>query len=389
MALALGQPIAAPEVISDTLAPDVPRPADDLYHGGPIDLNTTPDLGAFLMALQATRKFGPRVVLHLTGKGEKATSPIRLKGSSLVLHFEEPADKETPPLALKGNFAATGGPLIEVEEGGLEVIGGALRCPDSPRSQLTCAVRVKGGDLRMYRTHVEGPLRSTPDEYRSAVQFVGSGQTGADRAAVCALNECVLLSSQQGLTVEGIGARLLLRQCLVVAGSESLGLLPGPGCKGDANQQVLLENTTFASRRGVVYLGDVGEGLPTGPIAVRSRDCAFLFPFQAKPNRAGMIRSEGEALSRGLLVWQSERDAHDARMHFSAWPTDAPMPEAKEPRGTWAALLGTAGLKSPRVELINLPVFDPKTWPLDRLILPLREPPGANLPRLGIQRKKP
>ena len=124
---------------------------------------------------------------------------------------------------------------------------------------------------------------------------------------------------------------------------------------------------------------------------VRSRDCAFLNPYPGKPNKAGMVLYEGEALPHGLLAWQSERDGHDSRLHFAAWPAGAALPEAKEPKGTWARLLGTPGRLSPRPDLpTTLKVFDAKAWDLERLAVPMREPPGADLPRIGISpRKKP
>jgi hypothetical protein len=150
----------------------------------------------------------------------------------------------------------------------------------------------------------------------------------------------------------------------------------------------LIENTTLAFRRTAVLLGPVPEEPITGPVVLRTRDCALLCPFLTKGTRSGLIGYEGDSLSRGLLVWQSERDALDARLHYVAWPAGAPLPATKEPRSAWARVLGSYGVRTPRPELVGLRVIDGKGWALDRLTLPGREPPGANFTRLGIGVKK-
>ena len=128
----------------------------------------------FLAEQQKAAKLGPRVVLLLTGKGDAVTSPIHVKGSTLVLHFEEPA-KDEPRLALEAGRQQPGRPHdLDVEDGNLEIMGGVLHTADTPTAALSHVIRVKGGDIKLFRTHVEGPQQSIPMGYRAS-------DGGADR----------------------------------------------------------------------------------------------------------------------------------------------------------------------------------------------------------------
>ncbi|MGL4553498.1 MAG: hypothetical protein ACRC33_20220, partial [Gemmataceae bacterium] len=380
----LGGPVVPPEPLADAEAPAIPAPGDGRFHGARLDLNDGADLGAYLAEVQSTRKLGGRVVMHLSGRGEKATTPVVVRGATLVLHFEEPAGRDGARLSLVG-ADGPGGAVIDVEGGGLDVIGGGVRAPDTLKSAYSHVVRVRGGPLRLFRARVEGPTQSAPEGYAGAVSFAGSGGTDPERALACAVNESVIVTARRGLTVEGVGAKALVRNSLIVA-DDGLALVPGPDCRADACQQLTLERSTVAARRAVLALGASSDEVVTGPAAVRSRDCAFLAPFQARPDRAGMVLYDAESLPRGLLVWHGERDALDARLHFAAWPAAEPLADAKAPASAWGRLVGSYGVRTPRPELTRLPMIDGKGWALDRLALPGREPPGADVGRLGIKR---
>jgi serine/threonine-protein kinase len=388
-ALSFDPVVSAPEALADASAPDIPNPGDGRFHGARLNLAADVDVGAYLAQMRDRFTFGPRVVLHLAGKGERTTSPIRVKGSTLVLYFEQPADREAPRLALKLGRVSGVGPFIDVEDGSLEVIGGVLRAADLASSRLSHLIQVKGGDVRLYRTWLEGPRQAVPEGYLSAVRLVGAGEAGAEKMRSCSLNECVVLSSRAGIALDGVGGRLLLRQSVVVSGTEALHLLPGPGCKGRAAMSCTLENVTFAGRTAVVRLGDAEEaGAPSEPVVVQARDCAYLNPFPGKPSKAGLLVCEGDALARGLLLWQGEREGFDRRLYFAAAKADAP-PDVKEGHAAWKLLWGSSGVREPRPELTTrLLEFDARRWPLERLTLPVRDPPGANLKALGIGRSK-
>ncbi len=388
LALALEPGLLAPDAPMNDGPPDIPMPGDEMFHGARVNLDEN-DLGRYLEMMKTRATFGPRVVMHLFGKGERATAPIRVKGSTLVLYFEPPADEKTAPPALKPSFPGPGGPLIDVEGGGLVIINGVVRCPDSG-IKLSQVVRVRGGDMRLYRTRIEGPRVTSPEGYVAALSVSGSGDTtGPEKSAVVSLNECVVTSNRTGVEIEGAGVRLHMRHCAVLSGAEALAILPGEKCAGRANVQAVLESCTFAARRAVLRLGDVGEGVvPSMPVQVRTRDCAILNPFAGKPSRAGLLAYEGDALSRGVLMWQSERDAFDPRLHHGAAAAGDP-PDAKEPRAAWHRLWGSTGRSAQRPDLPgSLATFTAKSWPLEALILPLRDGPGAAMSRLGITRGK-
>jgi serine/threonine protein kinase len=213
-----------PEAPGDPSAPEVPAPEDGLYYGETLDLGEV-DLGAHLLQVQKAQKLGPRVVLRLTGKGERPTSPLRVKGSSLVLYFTPPEKEEDAPLALSlANAGGVSDPaaLVEVDGGSLEIIGGTLRAPDLPGPRIPHLLKVRGGELRLFRCRLEGPTQAVPGNYRGLISLGGSGETAADKARGCAINESVLVSGRAGVSLHGIGARLLLRQSLVVAGTDAL-----------------------------------------------------------------------------------------------------------------------------------------------------------------------
>jgi hypothetical protein len=389
LALVYEPVIDPPEPLGEGVPPiPTPEEGDRRYHGEELDL-TDLDLGAYLHQVQKKyrRKLAPVVVLHLKGSGPRGTTPIRIKGSSLVLYFEPPANKEDAPLALKPAGSSDGsdpGALIEVEGGSLDIIGGQLRGADGFGPRVKGLAWVRGGTLRLFRCKLDGP-----SSCRSLVRVEGSGETEPEKKThACTISESVLVAPQGGVQIQGVGARLLVRQSLLVAGTEALRLNPGPRSKGRTNMSCLLENVTFAARQAVLRLGDdPTAGVPPGPVVVLARDCAYLNPFAGKSSKAGMLLYDGLALPRGLLLWQSERDTFDRRLHFGA-AAAGKVPDKAEGLTPWKTVLwGTHALReTPRADLV-LRGFPPSGWPLERLILPPGR--GADLKQLGIGVKKP
>jgi serine/threonine-protein kinase len=382
-----------PEPLTDAVAPDIPDPGDGLYHGERLDLNQV-ELGAYLQSIQRRRQLGPRVVLHLHGTGEKPITPVRVKGTHLVLYFGPPAEDAAPLVLTPSGLTPVGqDALIEVDGGNLDVIGADLRLPDF-RLALVPAhlLNVRGGDLRLFGCRLQGPQQQVPSTYQGLITLEGSGET--ERARACAINQCVLVSPREGVKVKGVGARLRMEQTVLAAGTDAIGLEIGSGFKGRANSQCLLEHVTVAAKRAVVHLaGPAYEGVPAEPVVVQTRDCAFLNPFAGSPNRAGLLLADGEALARGLLVWQGDGDALDKRLHFGAAVASAP--EQPETPAAWTRLWGPMGVRRPVLDLQPMRLFDADRWQLDRLAVRPREssstrdrkPPGADLAQLGIVKK--
>jgi hypothetical protein len=381
--LPLGLEVVASQPLEEPAIPEIPAPpGDERFHGARLDLSDIPDLGVYLENLRRTRKWADRVVLHLAGKGEQTTSPLRLSDTSLVLVFEEPADKDTPRLSLKGTVGPEGA-LLEVRNGSLELHQATLRLPDLARANYSHLVRVQKGDLRLFRCRLEGPMQSTPDNYRGAVLLAASA-VPTDPLPSAEIRDSVILSGQRGISVDGSLSRMRIQHSLVVA-SETLTFTPGAVATAEGGTPVQLDRTTLAFRRAAVVLGAKGKGPIATPILLRTRDCALLSPFVTKPARTALLLEENDAFARGGLVWHSERDALDTRWHVAAWPV-ASLPETREPRTAWARLLGSYGLRTPRNDLLGLKSIDGKPWAIERLALPGRDAPGANFTRLGLRK---
>jgi serine/threonine-protein kinase len=383
-------PVAPPEALASNEAPEIPDPGDGRYHGERLDLNTV-DLGAYLTTVQRRRQLGPRVVLHLTGSGERPVTPFRFKGASLVLYFEPPSEDAAPlVLSLSGRERVNQEALIEVDGGGLDVINGELRFPDFRLALVPpYFFQVRGGDLRLFGCRLLGPQHQVPAAFRGLVRVEGSGDEGPERARGCAINQSVLVSGKASVILAGIGNHLLLRQCVVVAGTDAVDVEPGPHFKGRANVECRLEQTTVAARRAVVHLDDVKNPVPLAePVVVQTRESAFLNPFPPPSNRAGLFHFGGEALAHGLLVWQGEGNGFDKNLHFGAAGT---IPEKNEDLTGWMRLWGPQGERRPIAEILTGRAFEAERWPLDRLAVRLRDgskAPGADLALIGILKKK-
>ncbi len=206
--------IVAPALPEDSGPPEIPVPTDTLYHGEALDLNRI-DLGAYLQTVQKTRRLAPRVVLHLSGSGERFTTPIRIKGSSLVLYFEPPPDKpdaraeKAEPLALVPAGQGSQEAILEIEQGNLDILNGTLRLSEAAEARvMPWLIKVRGGDVRLFRTRLEVPPKSSGTAFRGLIALDGSGDPSAEHVRSCAVNETVLVSGAPGFT-----SRASVRAC--------------------------------------------------------------------------------------------------------------------------------------------------------------------------------
>src|SRR5262249_15616015 len=148
------------------------------------------------------------------------------------------------------------------------------------RRILPWLVKVRGGDVRLFRTHLEVPPSASGARFRGLVLLDGSGDASAERVCSCAANETVLLSAREGIRIQGIGARLLLTQTLLIAGSDAARLTLDPGFAGKANVQCLLDRATVAASGSVVHVSDVKSAAPPAePVVVQTHGCAFFNLF--------------------------------------------------------------------------------------------------------------
>ena len=145
----------------------------------------------------------------------------------------------------------------------------------------------------------------------------------------------------------------------------------------------------------VVHLADVSfTGLVAEPVVIQTQNCAFLNPFSEPPGRAGLIQADGEALARGLLLWQGEGDYFDRRLQFGLLPPGGIVAEPKPWQPAWPLLWGTVGVRKPAADMVGTRGFDGNTWALERLTLNFtvassKRKPGADLNLFAADKKKP
>ncbi|MCC6418293.1 MAG: serine/threonine protein kinase [Gemmataceae bacterium] len=366
-------PLTSP---SDEGPPEIPAPGDGRYHGERVVW--TPgkpvDLGQLLRVRLQDKSPGPKVVLRLAGSGEQPTSPIQVRGADLVLYFEAP-EGNAPPLSLTPNPAtcADRPALIEVDGGGLEMTRAHLTFRNSSLTPMPVRlVRVHGGSLRLFGCRFVGPLGKAPPGYLEAIRFDGSGKEEAAAAFTCALSHCVLLSGKAGVRVQGTGVRLLLDQCVVAAGD---GIVLAPGAaKARLNVHAALTRTTCAMMRSLLRLEDAPKLPPeVEPVVVQADACLFLDPFTEAPRRSALLRYEGNALARGLLVWQGKGNGYDERRLQAYAVPDADLTPARQAHAMWARLWGQAGEQQPIP--VQWPATAQWTFSLDRPALDRMRPP--------------
>jgi len=230
-----------------------------------------------------------------------------------------------------------------------------------------------------------------PDSFKAILCLEGAGSGSSEDGATpqCGIHNCVLTSGKDAVHVQGVGARLRIEQSVVVAGSDAFVFDPGQQPRPRMSVHCVLEHVTVAARQSAMHLKEVArQEPPADPIVVRALASAFLNPFG---ERSGMLLYEGDALRRGVLVWQSEGTVYDSRLHFGA-STPELVPAKSQPHADWSRLWGPLGDRRP-VSLPLTAVFDKQRWQLNRLRLvaprDAPKPPdaGADLVQLGLVKK--
>ncbi|MCI0683830.1 MAG: serine/threonine protein kinase [Gemmataceae bacterium] len=387
--------IAQDVPLPEAETPETPASTDGLYHGETIELGNF-DLGQHVQARLQTQKPGPRVVLRLTGKGRHVTSPLRFKGvEQVVIHFEQPtsAGKEkTEPLTLELRPAGGAAGLIDVEGGSLEMRHARIRFENSRIALLPPhMVRVRGGDLGLYRCTLIGPLSKAPDGFQSLVACDGAGFGGL-RPTVVALRECTLQCGKPLLEVKNPGARLRCRDCLLYALGDVWQVDLSTLATSRPDIIASFENNTIAHRQAFVNFRCYEGPSRCLPVVVQTQANYFLDPFPEEPRQATLVKLSGESLARGLLLWQGKGNVL-ARDRLPAYYAAFDAPVGKQTFKDWEQLTGPAGeTDALHVDAIAAKSFTPDQPPYDRLLLPpavrLEPAPGADLAKLGLVKKK-
>jgi len=372
----------------DGTPPAIPNLADGLYHGEVLDLATTPDVGAHLAK---QRKLGPRVVLHLKGTGDKATSLIKVPaGTTLALYAEPPTATEAP-LALRFAIPA-GSPaaaLIATEGGGLELSNLDVKPPEGAFARSTpYLLQAKGGPLKLFRCRLQSPPAGLPG-LKALVSLDGSGD--ADKAHHLAVAECVLTTGQTSVRVAGTGALVGVQGSLLLAGGPAVEFEPGPRVGPRVGLGASLDGSTVASRGPTVVVGatQAAEAIKE-PLTILSRGCLFLHPFEG--GSPALLNARGATLAGGV-VWQSEEDVIDGRITRPIVAgDDGPGAVVATATRTWGSAAVRKAVTVPGLKA----TLDAKSWGvLDALALPARvaglgdRKPGADLVAIRAIKKKP
>jgi len=386
--------VSAPlDISAPDQAPEIPVASDNLYHGERLDISQL-DLGNYLRELRGMRRFGARVVLHLTGKGECRTSPIYVKGTNLVLYFES-SRTQGGRLTLVPKDNVDREALIEVE-GGCEMINAAVTIPDSRiASRPAYLLKVRGGDLRLSGCRLQGPLDQGAAGFSGLIYFDGSGETTSARPHDGALADCVFLSGKSCIQSAGACGNVRVQNSLIVAGGDAFQIRPPLPQDSGVNAAVIVERSTIAAKGAAIRVEDVILPSPTAsPMIVQARNCLFLAPFSAGSKPSRLLALEGNALAHGLVVWQGEANGYDRRVQLM-WTLPGSPAISAESLATWKRLWGPATER--RTLTFELPATTPfelqrPEW--ERLTLPssarekMRGPaPGADLAQLGLTNK--
>jgi len=383
-------PARLPETFSDDV-PEIPSTPEGLYHGERIDLTKT-DLGLHLQARLQTMTPGPRIVLHLAGKGAQTTSPIRVRGADVVIYFEPAAagpKEKLEPLTLDlrpGDSTA----LIEVQGGNLEIRNGRFRFPNSRLAALPpYMIRLQGGDLHLSRCILTGPLSKTPDGFRSLVGFDGAGFAALQPSTVT-LRDCAFLSGRHALELRGSAVRLRSRGCLYYALGDAVVFDLGALESSRPDAEALFEHNTVAVRQAFVNVRVSDGPRICAPVTVQTQNNYFLDPFLDEPRQASLLRADAESLGRGLIAWQGSGNYFSDRWHGFAALSEAPV---KQTIADWQRLWGPFGEADYHVIeplttkgfAVDQPAFDRLTLPASIRIEPT---PGADLSRIGLTKKR-
>ncbi|MBM4069426.1 MAG: hypothetical protein FJ271_10830 [Planctomycetes bacterium] len=346
-----------------------------------LDLNKI-DLGRFLESRLKDGRPPPRIVLHLTGQGERLTSPIRVKGVKELVMYFEPA--RTKPLSLAPQPQATAGveALIDVEDGNLEIINARLRLENSrfaPGPQRL--IRVKNGSLRLGKSSLIGPMRKGPREY---VGLIDLQSTTPDALAI---NESVLISDKKLIMISGNRSAMRIKHSLLVSGEDGIQV-KAPSTPTALNHLWLWEESTFAFAGDLIDVSDLlpANAAASPSLSIHSMSNLFLTPFQDPSRATSLLRCRGDWLIHGSMLWRGKNNAFDQK-RLSAYVNLADREATLATHLQWVNLWGAIGeqqsllFDAPAGGAKLLGVDDPPS--LLRLVLPKGAQPPPGQPRPG------
>ena len=307
------------------------------------------DLGRFLAAAKPRPGESLRVVA--SGEGTHVMSPVALpEGASLeVVARPDPRGR---PLIWAASDAVTEPALISARRGSIRLE--RVRLAATPRARIRHLVAVDQGDLSLSRCVLTGPDDVGPDAGLVLFRTDGtrSYPDSSPGTPTCALADCVLIGGGAVVTAEVGRGAVSLTNCAIAASSVALLLKPEAVRRDRFMADLSMTRCTIAAERDFVVVNS-WTGLPPGPDrpwVVRTEACAFLDAYRRGrvPPRAVVLRSQENALTRGVLAWQSSGDIYDLA-HFAMGEAATPPPSARfDIDHDWIELWGSAHVVNPR-----------------------------------------
>lgn len=373
--------------------PGIEATDDGLYHGERLDLNKV-DLGAYLNSMFKQKLPGPRVVLHVSGKGTCFSSPLRIKGVQQLILCAVPKDPRDPLLLeISAPTLTYNSPAIEMTGGNLELIG--LRVRVNPNSQMPSMIYLGEGDLTLTRCTLFGPLFKPSEAFQSLITM--NHMNGAP--ATLLLRDNVLLS---GKTLAHVQNHVQIRA------RNNLGVALGNALVIDANRPMqecahVLDHNTFAARHSTFVFRTGADFEAAGQVWIHAASNAFLSPFAEAVEQRALLRSSEGWLRSGRLHWQGRFNVYDNRQHAYLAVAAKPVigkQQLRDWQSTWGPIAEFEAQSfdaGPLVKAITTetPTIANLATMLDRFNLPRtfrsdpdQPPPGADLWDLGVLKKK-
>lgn len=313
------------------------------------------DLGRYLA--EQVPHGASHVRVRVRGAGLKWSSPFRLRdGFTLEVDVQQPDRGGLPPLVWRPVESAEGAGWIVCDSATLVLRGARLE--RDARSALKSLLHLKHGNLTLENCWLTAPsaLDTKDPAGGRLITFETDGtrpieQAGRPDRPTALLDRCVLLTGGEALALRMGRGSVVLKGCALAAGSAAFVLEPEDVARGRFEVDLSLDRCTVIAERDVVRLGAWSNplGPPARPWVVHTRACVFLDPFDrgTGPSTTVLVRGDEETLARGLLAWQSERDAFGLRHDLMAGPGDPTPLGPRDVRQGLSAYWGAAHVVDP------------------------------------------
>jgi hypothetical protein len=320
-----------------------------------VDL-TKDDLGKVL----AERKPPHGAQIIASGFGARQSSPIVIQNAWVRLKFEQ---TEGAPLVLSPrgtesgrapDGSASAEAFIVVNNGGLEITGGAFTMPAGERTQFPrWFIQAIDSDLALRHCRIQAPL-SPNTRNKGLVQWLRTGGLPPARLFAGTLDgyalfeNCCLFGSGTLIEADLPKRAMFFRNCLLVARDDLLSIhLRGAGSEIAA--AVDFETTTLSAAGSFLKVAAAALDAPvTAPLTVFADRCVFGPPLQSGTQKTEptLLSYSGSLLDSRQMVW-SENHCGYAPDITSFLRDEAAPVKPQDYRGVWLKQWGAAQVIDP------------------------------------------